>query len=114
YRSGLGIARGDTAWLWIGLQPRVKGLDRAIRALSLVPDARLLVCGADPLRRPLKAAMRLARRLACADRVSLSGMVDEELLRRHFMSADLLVHPARLDVTGTVIVEALGAGLPVV
>jgi UDP-glucose:(heptosyl)LPS alpha-1,3-glucosyltransferase len=26
----------------------------------------------------------------------------------------VLVHPARLDVTGTVILEALGAGLPVV
>ena len=26
----------------------------------------------------------------------------------------MLVHPARLDVTGTVILEALGAGLPVV
>jgi UDP-glucose:(heptosyl)LPS alpha-1,3-glucosyltransferase len=31
-----------------------------------------------------------------------------------FRSSDLLVHPARLDVTGTVILEALAHGLPVI
>jgi UDP-glucose:(heptosyl)LPS alpha-1,3-glucosyltransferase len=35
-------------------------------------------------------------------------------LNELFTSSDLLVHPARLDVTGTVILEALAHGLPVV
>ena len=47
-RARLGLAEGEIAWLWVGLQPRTKGLDRALKALAATPDARLLVCGPDP------------------------------------------------------------------
>jgi len=114
WRAELGIAEDRQAWLWIGLQPKVKGLDRAVRALAKAPDATLLVCGPDPQRRQVRAVLGLARRLKCVDRVRVSGMVDDAMLQKHFLAADLLIHPARLDVTGTVIVEALGAGLPVI
>jgi UDP-glucose:(heptosyl)LPS alpha-1,3-glucosyltransferase len=39
---------------------------------------------------------------------------DEQQLGELFAAADLLVHPARLDVTGTVILEAIVSGLPVI
>lgn len=113
-RASLGLTEGQTAWLWIGLQPHVKGLDRVIRALALAPDAKLFACGADTSRRPMRAAMALARKLGCADRVATPGSLSDADLAQHFVACDLLVHPARLDVTGTVIVEALGAGLPVI
>jgi len=113
-RASLGVAAGETAWLWIGLQPAVKGLDRAIRALALSPGARLFAVGADPARRATRQAAALARRLGCANRLTLTGSVDDAALKRLFTAADLLIHPARLDVTGTVIVEALGAGVPVI
>lgn len=113
-RRALGLTEEQTAWFWLGLQPRVKGLDRAIEALARAPDARLLACGTDPTKRLARECMALARRLGCADRVTMPGSLGEEDLRRHFLAADVLIHPARLDVTGTVIVEALGAGLPVI
>ena len=62
----------------------------------------------------MRAALALAERLGCRDRVVATGSVEDAALERLFLAADLLIHPARLDVTGTVIVEALGAGLPVI
>jgi UDP-glucose:(heptosyl)LPS alpha-1,3-glucosyltransferase len=114
WRDQLGIVEDRTTWLWLGLQPRVKGLDRAVRALALSPDAVLLACGMDPGHRHAKAAAALARELGCAERVTFTGRAEGERLMRLFLSADLLMHPSRLDVTGTVIVEALAAGLPAI
>lgn len=114
WRQALGIDVGSTVWFWLGLQPHVKGLDRAIEALSLSPSAHLVVGGADPASRRTRDALRSARRLGCHERITLSGRLEGDALDRHFRNADLLVHPARLDVTAGVILEALGAGLPVV
>lgn len=113
-RRSLGVKEGQSAWLWIGLQPTIKGLDRAIAALSLVPDALLVVAGVDPMQKRARQMFEEAGRRDYRDRILPVGRVDHAMLDRLFGACDLLVHPARLDVTGTVIVEALGAGLPVV
>ena len=109
-----GVAPGRTAWFWLGLQPRIKGLDRVIEALALAPGAQLLAAGLDLTKRGVRQALAQAERLGCADRVQLLGKMDDAALDRLFTACDLLVHPARLDVTGTVIVEALGVGMPVI
>jgi UDP-glucose:(heptosyl)LPS alpha-1,3-glucosyltransferase len=113
-RSRLGLDAGAGVWLWMGLQPRTKGLDRALRALAEAPAARLLVCGLDPAGRAGARMRRLARRLGVAPRVTWLGFVDEAGLLDAFAAADLLVHPSRADVTGTVILEAMAGGLPVI
>jgi UDP-glucose:(heptosyl)LPS alpha-1,3-glucosyltransferase len=41
-------------------------------------------------------------------------MASDEQLKTAFAAADFLAHPARLDVTATVILEAMANGLPVV
>jgi len=110
-----GLDSTAVLWLWIGLQPRVKGLDRVVAALGRHPEARLLVCGPASGNRQLEALLAAARRAGVADRIRLFGMVsDGQLLGELFAAADLLVHPARLDVTGTVILEAIVNGLPVI
>lgn len=114
WRSSLAIAPDEVAWLWLGQQPRIKGLDRAIEALAKSPRARLLVAGADAAKRGVKQALKLAGALGCRNRIALTGKLEDSVLDRLFAACDLLVHPARLDVTGTVIVEALGMGLPVI
>nr|WP_245279226.1 hypothetical protein [Mesorhizobium loti] len=50
-RRSLGIKEEQSGWLWIGMQPNVKGLDRAIAALSMVPNALMVVAGVDPMRK---------------------------------------------------------------
>jgi UDP-glucose:(heptosyl)LPS alpha-1,3-glucosyltransferase len=67
----------------------------------------LIVIGHDNFR-PFK---RLARRLDIAERLLFfHGRPD---IPRFLFAADLLVHPAYRETTGTILVEALAAGLPV-
>jgi UDP-glucose:(heptosyl)LPS alpha-1,3-glucosyltransferase len=50
-----------------------------------------------------------------AQRIRVLGMMENSRgLSDIYAGADLLVHPARLDVTGAVILEAIVNGLPVV
>lgn len=113
-RAELGLPPKATVWLWIGLQPNTKGLDRALQALAAFPDARLLVCGFDPASRAAAEARRLAERLGVWPRVVLLGFLDSAGLARAMAAADILVHPARADVTGGVILEAMANGVPVI
>lgn len=92
---------------------RQKGLDVLIRAMrriaEAIPDARLLIAGEGPEREALEA---LARDLQLERKVSLLGHRDDvQQLMRH---AWLLVHPARWEGFGLVLLEAMKAGLPVV
>jgi UDP-glucose:(heptosyl)LPS alpha-1,3-glucosyltransferase len=113
-RQALGLAAEDSVWLWIGLQPRTKGLDRAMRALAAAPGAQLLVLGLDPASRGGRSMRQLAARLGVAGRVGWLGFASDAGVRQALAAADLLVHPSRADVTGTVILEALAAGVPVI
>ena len=112
-RRALALDAGPV-WLWLGLQPRTKGLDRMLQALPAASSARLLVCGLDPASRGGADALRLATRLGVEDRVKWLGFVSDPALGEAMAAADLLAHPSRADVTGTVILEALASGLPVV
>jgi UDP-glucose:(heptosyl)LPS alpha-1,3-glucosyltransferase len=113
-RRRLGLDADAQVWLWLGLQPRTKGLDRALLALAAMPAARLLVCGLPAQSRAAAGIRRLARRLRVADRLTWLGFVEEDALASAMAAADLLVHPSRADVTGTVILEAMANGLPVI
>ncbi len=109
-RQTLGLAEGDEAWLFIGSFPKTKGLDRLISVLPNFPGHKLLCVGCSP-----KDAVRfksLAERLGVHDQVLWLGVRSD--VSDLMAGADLLVHPARHDVTGTVILEAVANGLPVV
>ena len=113
-RTALALPGDAPVWLWIGLQPQTKGLDRALAALAAIPAARLIVSGLDPKGAAGAAMARLAGRLGVAGRVRWLGFASEAQLSQAMAAADLLVHPSRADVTGTVILEAMANGLPVV
>jgi UDP-glucose:(heptosyl)LPS alpha-1,3-glucosyltransferase len=111
----LALALGEApVWLWMGLQAKTKGLDRVLQAMPAASDARLLVCGLDPASRSGVDARRLATRLGVENRVSWLGFVSDAALAEAMAAADLLVHPSRADVTGTVILEAMASGVPVI
>jgi UDP-glucose:(heptosyl)LPS alpha-1,3-glucosyltransferase len=113
-RAALELAGDAPVWLWIGLQPKTKGLDRALAALAAIPAARLVVSGLDPKGAAGAAMVRLAARLGVANRVRWLGFASEAQLGQAMAASDLLAHPSRADVTGTVILEAMANGLPVV
>jgi UDP-glucose:(heptosyl)LPS alpha-1,3-glucosyltransferase len=113
-RTRLGLGAHEFAWLWVGLQPRTKGLDRALTGLAATPGARLLVCGPDPAGAAAAESRRLADRLGVAGRVTWLGFLRAAATPAAMAAADVLVHPARADVTGMVILEAMANGVPVI
>ncbi|MBN1360818.1 MAG: glycosyltransferase family 4 protein [Sedimentisphaerales bacterium] len=113
FRTEMGLRDEDRLVLQVGSGFRTKGLDRSLRALAGLPDAlrartKLYVAGND---RP-GHYVRLARKLGIGDRVEFLGPRDD--VPRLLLGADLLVHPAYHENTGTVLLEALAAGLPVI
>jgi len=105
--------RGDQfLLLQLGSGFRTKGLDRSLKALAaLPPELRtrclLLAIGDDDPR----FFQGQARLLGVTERVRiLPGRSD---IPRVLLGADLLLHPAYNENTGTVLLEALVAGLPV-
>lgn len=98
--------------LLVGSGFRIKGLDRAIKSLAALPpaigrNARLIVIGQN---KP-DAFVKQARELGVGERVHFLG-------GRHdvpdwMLAADALIHPAYSENTGTILVEAITNGLPV-
>ncbi len=113
-RRRLDIDDSAKVWLWLGLQPRIKGLDRAVEALASVADAVLVVGGVPRDDRRARPILRQAARLGVADRVRWPGFLAGDELFAAIAAADALAHPSRFDVTGAVILEALVNGLPAV
>jgi UDP-glucose:(heptosyl)LPS alpha-1,3-glucosyltransferase len=111
-RSQLGFGQQDWVWMCVGVQPTTKGLDRAVEALAHFGNARLLIAGLSETSPNAAKIIRRARRLGISSRINWLG--HREDIPQLMAAADLLVHPARYDTTGTVILEAIVNGLPVV
>ena len=111
-RQEFGVAEDERLLLFVGSGFKKKGLDRVLRAVaslprSLVQKTRLFILGADNFD-PFE---RMAKRLGIVDRLRFfSGRYD---VPRFFFASDLLLLPAYDENTGTVILEAMVAGLPV-
>lgn len=110
-RRELGVGN-DLLVVQIGSGFKTKGLDRSIRALAALPHSlrkrtRLLVIGQDDP----KSFQLVAKTQGVSEQVEfLSGRDD---VPRFLLGADLMIHPAYNENTGTVLLEALVAGLPV-
>jgi UDP-glucose:(heptosyl)LPS alpha-1,3-glucosyltransferase len=111
-RRELAISMDENMVLMVGSGFKTKGVDRAIRAVSaLSPGLRrktkLVIVGEDKT----KKFQRLARRSGVADRVFFAG--GRRDVPRFLVGADLLLHPSYRENTGTVLIEAMASGLPV-
>jgi UDP-glucose:(heptosyl)LPS alpha-1,3-glucosyltransferase len=106
------IKNKDSLLLMVGSGFKTKGLDRAIKGLAALPEslrqhAYLFVIGND---KPA-AFQKLARQLHVSERVKFLGGRDD--VANFLLAADVLVHPAYHENTGTVLLEAVVSGLPV-
>ena len=113
-RQSFGLDAQELVLLFVGSGFITKGLDRAIQSVASVREAqpsvsvRLLVVGQDKQRK----FQRLSKRLGVADAVSFLGGRDD--IADLMLGADLLIHPARAEAAGIVLLEAVVAGLPIV
>lgn len=99
--------------LSVGNLHRVKGHEWIIRALprirAKIPGARLIVVGEGHLRSPLE---RLALELGMRDAVELAGFHEDVV--PFLAAADIFVLPSEDEGMSRALIEAMGAGLPVV
>ena len=113
-RAQLLAARPDQLLLLsVGRLRYYKGLDDLIRALPAIPNARYVIVGTGPME---AAWQQLARSVGVADRITFAGEIADVDLPLYYAACDLFVLPAnaRAEAFGTVIVEALAAGKPVI
>ncbi len=112
FRLEFKLADDDLLLVQIGSGFKTKGLDRSLKALDALPKAlkkrtRLIAIGQDDP----KPFLLQAKALGVSEQVQiLKGRSD---IPRFLLGADLLIHPAYNENTGTVLLEALVAGLPV-
>jgi UDP-glucose:(heptosyl)LPS alpha-1,3-glucosyltransferase len=112
FRAANGFTDEHKVALLVGSGFRVKGVDRAIRAVAALPpqlrqQTRLLIVGQGKT----AGYLRLARRLQVGEQVIFAGARDDV---PHFMlGADLLLHPAYYESAGYTLIEAILHGLPV-
>jgi UDP-glucose:(heptosyl)LPS alpha-1,3-glucosyltransferase len=111
-RKEFGITDNEYLLLMVGSSFQTKGVDRSILALSVLPErlkkrTRLFIIGKGKSR-PFE---KMARRLNVIERVHFLGERDD--VARFMYAADLLLHPAYSENTGTVLLESLLSGLPV-
>lgn len=113
FREEWGLKANDKLLLAVGSGFKTKGLDRSLIAMAALPEAikahtHFMILGQDNPR----AFQRMAKKLNISQRVHfLGGRAD---VLRFFLSADLLLHPAYAENTGSVLLEAAAAGLPIV
>ena len=112
FRREWRLSENDRLLLSIGSGFRTKGVDRTIRALAALSPAilqrtRLMVIGQD---RPDKF-LRLAAQLGVEKNIQFLAGRDD--IPQFLLGADVLLHPAYRENTGTVLLEAAVAGLPV-
>ncbi len=112
FRTEFGLGTDDLLLVQIGSGFKTKGLDRSLLALQALPAelkarTRLIAIGQDEPRPFLKQI----RQLGLEEQVSILKGRDD--IPRFLLGADLLIHPAYNENTGTVLLEAVVAGLPV-
>jgi glycogen synthase len=107
--SGVGRPRV----LFVGRLAPQKGVRTLVAATGLLedPSAQVLLVGDGPERPALE---REAERIGVADRLHFVGFVVHDRLPAVLAHADLLVLPSLYEELGTVLLEAMQAGLPIV
>ena len=112
-RRELGLGKEDKALFLVGSAFYAKGVDRAIAALASLPDrisadTRLFIVGNND-----ESYFRnFAKRCGVDDRVVFLGPRHD--VPHLLAAADLLIHPARSEAAGVVLLEALCCGTPVI
>jgi glycosyltransferase involved in cell wall biosynthesis len=104
--------RAHSAGIVIGSLGRLteqKDYELLVRALPMLPDARLVLVGDGPERPGLE---RVARELKVADRLNVTGWVSDA--PRRLAELDVFALPSRWEGMPLSILEAMHAGLPVV
>ncbi len=106
------VADDEKLLVLVGTHFHRKGGDRLIRAAALLPDelrrsVHVMLAGSNPANGRYR---RLAEKLGV--KLTVYGKCDD--VKSLLLGADMMVHPAREETAGSVLLEALAMHLPVV
>lgn len=122
WRARLGVREDETLLCYFGFLNESKGGETLIRALALVPNAKLLMIGgqvgaSDPTNRAYLAHIQsLISNLQLSDRVLWTEYTPPEIVTANFYASDVCVLPYRDGASyrrGT-LMAALAHGMPIV
>lgn len=113
HRQRWGLAESDLMLIMVAGNLLLKGGDRVLQAVAALPESlrsrcRLFLVG-ENMPENLR---RQAAALGLAGQVECPGPSRE--IPAYLLAADLMLHPARQEAAGSVLVEALASGLSVV
>ncbi len=108
-RQAFGLPPNRLVVLMVSALVASKNVASGIEAVSLIPDAHLVVAGEGPLRQSIEAA---AARLLPGRFTRLS--VAPERMPGLYRSANVFLHLAKDEPFGNVFLEAMACGLPIV
>jgi len=113
FRAAPGTERSPNEILCVGrASDPNKGIGNLIEALARLPrNLRLTLVDED---HPDSLARKRAEQLGCADRLTITGRIDNDELVRRYRHASLVVVPSRYEGFGLPAVEAMACGTPVV
>lgn len=111
-RREFNLSDNELLLLLVGSGFKTKGLDRILLGIAALPEdlrkrTKLFIIGQD---NP-KSFQHQAKQLGIINQIKFLAGRDD--VPRFLWSADLLVHPAYNENTGTVLLEAVVSGLPV-
>ncbi len=110
-RQTLKIPANALVYVFVGSGFKRKGLEVAIKALS--PEAHLIVVGKDrETARFQKIAAKTGANMEQSQRVHFVG--PQKDVRPYYGAADALVFPTIYEPFGSVVLEAMACGLPVI
>ena len=112
-RSSLGIRSDQILMLFVGSDFERKGLDRALLALASLDkklQKKVMLCVAGQSK--VGKYQQIAEKLDVIDCVQFLGPRDD--VPALMKAGDFLIHPARAELAGGVIVEAIVSGLSVI
>ena len=116
-RAELGLGGGDALALLVGSDFARKGLDRAIDAVAALAGRgerwTLAVAGSGAARPFERRARRAGLSVGRGEAPRLVVLGPRSDVPALLAAADVLVHPARTEAAGAVLLESLAAGTPV-
>ena len=116
-RRALGLPQRVPLLLFVGRLQPLKRVEVAVRTLSDLPDAHLVVVGGPSGPRGesyVNEVHKLVESLGLRDRVWFVDPQPHELLSTYYRAADVCLVPSRSESFGLVALEAAACGTPVV
>jgi glycosyltransferase involved in cell wall biosynthesis len=109
WRAENGFQPDDKVAVFSGGEWSRKGLETAIRAVALLPEAKLFVAGDDPDRGRFQ---ELARSVGAAHRIRFGGFRKD--IPTALAAGDVFLFPSHYEAFSLATIEAAACGLPIV